>query len=604
MLSRPYPGLGHDPAGGAGWFAVALLCALAGAGIGWHSTAGIDILWDEEVDLSIARGLAVDPLFGTSPTLDPSQMRLPMYVNAAAFFISGRDDLALARAVSLLFGAITVVAAASLARMLMGPTVAMLAAALLAFSPYFLSFSRIAMTEGDVFFACFVTLAVWGFVRYLKRPTASRWAMAAILLAMAVGAKFFAAFLLIVFATMAASTHAPVDVGAAPRRADTRRLRRLLAAQVIAIVVTAGLALLHWRSAGASDATSTVAGYAKTLAAVGWLALLGLWLYTLLFVLSRGGLPAGRMARFGALLVFAASSLFALMPVHLLDHSIGREIIARALRWDGRFPLALWSDHLRLYAGIVLIKLTLPLGVISACALIYAAFHERVDGRWRPCILPIVFLVVLLCLLPLRQSFYLMGVYPLIIIVTAAAIVGVSRACGRGRARRVWTLLVLVAFGHLGVETWRSHPNYTSFGWRAVGGSWFGAESRGYRNLIQTPSDGVESLIRWCLTDSGIRPGDRVVSFLWEERIIERLLPAEPGFEFVPRGVGPGSDSVPPRPDLSRADYVLLHINNVLGYGDRPPDCPPAEVLAGAFEIVHTVRRGPLEVAWVYARRR
>jgi 4-amino-4-deoxy-L-arabinose transferase-like glycosyltransferase len=597
FVNRAHHNAGRDPAWGGTWLVVSLAVAIAGAAIGWRSTAGIDILWDEEVDLTIARGLAADPLFGAAPTLDPSQMRLPMYVNAAAFFVSGREDLALARAISLVFGAITVLAAASLARMLMGPSVAMLAAALLAFSPYFLSYARIAMTEGDVFFACFVTLAVWGFVRYLKRPTPSRWALAAVLLAMAVGAKFFAAFLLIVFATLASSTHAPVDVGRAPRRADTQRLRRLLAAQVIVVVVTALLAMLHARL------PSAAAGHVKTLAAGGWLVLSGLWLYTLLFVLSRGGLPAGRMARFVALVVFAASTLFALMPVHLLDHAIGREIVARTLRWDGRFPLALWSDHLRLYAGIVLIKLTLPLGVISAGALVYAAFRERVDGRWRPCILPVVFLVVLLCLLPLRQSFYLMGVYPLIIIVTAAAIVGVGRACRRGRQRWAWGLLVLAACGHLGFETWRSHPNYTSFGWRAVGESWLGAESRGYRNLIQTPSDGVESLIRWCLTDPGVRPGDHVVSFLWEERIIERLLPTDLDFEFVPRGVGPASDSLPPQPALDEADFVLLHINNVLGYGDRPPDRPPAAVLAGAFKIVHTVRRGPLEVAWVYARR-
>lgn len=600
-MNRAYYDARRHHAQGGPWLLVSLLLAIAGALVGWHSTAGLDILWDEEVDLGIARGLAVDPLFGTAPTLDSSQMRLPMYVNAAAFFVSGREDLALARAVSLFFGAVTVLAAAALARLLLGPTVAMLSAALLAFSPYFLSFARIAMTEGDVFFACFVTLAIWGFVRYLKRPTAPRWAAAAVLLGLAMGAKLFGVFLLIVFATLASSTHAPVDVGAAPRRAATRRLRRLLVAQVVAMIVTAFLAMVYARFA---DATLAIAGHAKTLSVLGWLALLGLWFYTLLFVLSRGGLPAGRMARFLGLGVFAASTLFALMPVHLLDHSIGREIMARAMRWDGRFPLAMWSDHLRLYAGIVLIKLTPPLGVVSACALVYAAFRESVEGRWRPLILPVVFLVVLLCLLPLRQSFYLMGVYPLIIILTAAAIVGVWRACRRRRTRWAWGFIVLAACGHLGWQTWRSHPNYTSFGWQVVGESWLGAESRGYRNLIQTPSDGVESLIRWCLTASEVHPGDRVVSFLWEERIIERMLAAEPRFEFVPRGVGPTSDSPPPPPDLANADFVLLHINNVLGYGDRPPDCPAPEVLAGAFQIVHTVRRGPLEVAWVYARRR
>jgi len=61
---------------------------------------------------------------------------------------------------------------------------------------------------------------------------------------------------------------------------------------------------------------------------------------------------------------------------------------------------------------------------------------------------------------------------------------------------------------------------------------------------------------------------------------------------------------VPAAPSIENADFVLLHIDNLLGYGDRPPDHPPLDLLNGEFEPVYTVKRGPLEVAWVYARQK
>ncbi|HUN80244.1 MAG TPA: hypothetical protein VMV81_01920, partial [Phycisphaerae bacterium] len=61
-------------------------------------------------------------------------------------------------------------------------------------------------------------------------------------------------------------------------------------------------------------------------------------------------------------------------------------------------------------------------------------------------------------------------------------------------------------------------------------------------------------------------------------------------------------DSIPPQPDLASADFLLLHINNILGYGDRPPDAPPRKVIDRDFRVIHTVKRNSLEVGWVYAR--
>jgi hypothetical protein len=130
-----------------------------------------------------------------------------------------------------------------------------------------------------------------------------------------------------------------------------------------------------------------------------------------------------------------------------------------------------------------------------------------------------------------------------------------------------------------------------------------GAEVRGYRNLIQTNSDGVETLLRWCM--ARVPAGSRVVSYLWEDHILDRDLPEGLPFTIVRRTISQGTSEVPPPPSIADADFVLLHLNNFLGYGDLPADLPPLEELRRDFEPVVRIRRGmsPMEVAWVFQRR-
>ena len=568
--------------------AVSVLAAAVSAVIAWRSQSGLETLWDEQVDREIAVALMHHPLTGGDETLDASQMRLPMYVNAAVYAVTGRDDLRVSRAVSILAGAMTILATAALGRACFGALVGALAAALLALSPYFLSFERISMTEGDVFFACFATLALWAFVRYMQRPTAERWVLAGLLIALAVGSKLFAGFLFIVCGVLTVSSGPSRSSEAAGRVEDVRRLHRMLG--IVAAVLLA---------------TAIAAYFSKSIACIGWAIALVIWAQATVFVIRNRVVASGRVARYAAMVVYSIAAVCVLMPAHVVDHYIAREVLRRLLRWDNSFPLARWSDHLRLYAGIVLVKLSVPLGVLTAVGLVFAAFRERDDGRWRACVLSFVFYVVLICLLPLRQTFYLMGLYPCMMIITAGVAVEAGRwLAKRSRgAGRVWAVAAAAMVVHLGVRVYQGHPWYQLYGYDRVGDRWLGADSRGYRNLIQTPSDGVESLVRWCSEDPRVKRGDRVVSYLWEEAIISEALPKEPHFVFVPRGVTPASDEVPTPPAIDRADFVLLHVNNLLGYGDLPPDWPNADELAGRFEVIHTVKRGDFAVGWVYARR-
>jgi hypothetical protein len=577
----------------AGWVCtiVSIIAACASATIGWSSARNLETSWDEHEDHAIAIALRDHPLTGGPSALDASQMRLPMYVNATVYALTGRDDLAISRGVSLAVGALTVLAAAALGRLLFGPLVGSLAAILLAFSPYFLSFARISMTEGDVFCAGFITLSLWGFTRFLRQPSAARWVLAAVLLALALGSKVFAIVLLPVYLLEAMLAPDTSAISIAGQAQSARRVVILLMASAVVIV-----------------ATAIAAFFLPAAAVFGWALLLWLWLYTIIFILRARVLLEGRVACVVGMIVLAVIACGALMPVHLTQHDVARSLARRLFRWDHQAPLAHLSDHLRLYSGILFIKLTVPLGLLTVGSLIFDARRAKRDGAWRICLLTVLLYIAGLCLLPLRQTFYLMGVYPLLMILTAAFAVHIGRSLHKWRppAGVAWAALVIVLLIHLGISVYRAYPCYHLYGYELIGDRWLGAESRGYRNLIQTPSDGVESLIRWCNADANVPPGSTIVSYLWEDQpgqMVDDLLPAHPAYTFIRRGLSPDNDLVPPPPPIDRADFVLLHINNLVGYGDRPPDHPPLDQLDARFHVVYAVRRGPMDVAWVYARR-
>ncbi|QOJ02483.1 MAG: glycosyltransferase family 39 protein [Planctomycetia bacterium] len=559
------------------------------------SAVRLETLWDEQVDHDIAVALRDEPLRGESPALDASQTRLPMYLCAAAMKLTGRSDLQLCRDVSLVLGGLTIVLSAALAHLLFGGWTALLAATLLAASPYFLSFSRIAMTEGDIAFSCAVVAALLAYLHDLRHPTPSRWLLAGVLLGLAIGAKLFAIFLVPVFVVLATSTRAPRQ--SSPNPGDSASPRTM--DPWLAGSLAAGLA--------ASLCAAFLAVGSRDRAVAAWSVAAAAWLLVAANALFRRPmLPTAPLVRLVAAIMLAGLTFGAVMPVHLTSHEILREIARRTLRWDNTVPLALWSDHLRLYTGIVLIKLSIPFGLLTAIALPYAAFVERSDGRWRPCIIAIIFYIVLICFLPLRQTFYLMGVYPMMVVLTAAFAVELVRRL-RQRSTTASALAVTlfgVCLVHLGFRVATAYPYFHLYGYDRVGDRWMGREARGYRNLIQTPSDGVEELLQWCATNNAVRPTDRVVSFLWEDRIVRKTLESLPrSIQLTPRGLTEESDKLPPQPDVQHADWILLHINNRLGYGDRPPDWPPAALLEAQFTVAHAVRRGPIEVAWVYGRR-
>jgi len=564
------------------------------AALAWSSQRGLGMLWDEKVDLQIAAAFLDHPLYGSGQ--DGSQMRLPMMVNAVVFGWVGAS-LHVSRAVSVAVGLATVLATFGLGRRLFDGWTGLVAAVIVGFSPYFLGFSRIAMTEGDVFPALFVTLTCWAYVHYADRRDGPRLALVTVTLALAIGAKLYAVFLIPVFGLCelvdarvraAAARTARETTTATPARGSTRWWVLAAAGCVALAAMSAGLAQL--RRVDAAMLIWALLLVATTAVIVG---------------LFRGRhRHPSRATGWAVISMLALATACAAMPQHVIHPDIARTIIRRAVYWDHLIPGALWLDHLRLYSGILLFGATLPVGLASLAALVWAWVRENDRPELRLPVFAVSFYILALTTLPLRQTFYLMNVYPLIAILTAAALIASwrwltdrSRLAGRGGM-----LVIVLTLGQLIYAAANAWPDYNLYPRRWVGTRWLGAEARGYRNLVHTPCDGYADLVDWGLAN--VQPSQRVVSYLWADHVLDDLIPADLPFTLIRRGVYEAANLGLPRPDppnIDQADYVLLHINNIVGYHDAPPP----DLLARLFGDcpAHTVYRdGDFPIAWVYGR--
>ncbi len=573
---------------------------LMGAGaafvvLAWTSQRGLGLLWDEQVDLEIAAALLDHPLYGSGA--DGSQMRLPMAVNALAFALGG-PSLHLSRAISILVGLAAILTTFGLCRRLFGGWTALLAAALVAFSPYFLAFARIAMTEGDVFPALFVTLACWAYLHYADRPHGPRLALAAVILGLAIAAKLYALFLVPVFGMC--------EVIAGRRHVHVGRTSSRTAA-VMASGSSSGW--LGFAVLGCLALAATSAGLAQVrqvaASIVVWVLLLTATAAVVIALVRRRRWRPARRTGWVVMSLLAMAVTCAAIPQHVIHPDILRTIARRTVYWDHLVPGALWSDHLRLYAGVILIDGTMPVGVASLAAIVWAWFREKDEPALRLPVFAVSFFILAIATLPLRQTFYLMSVYPLVAILTAAWLRAVSRWLHRTwrAARPVWSVLIVVIVGQAVYAAAAAWPDYNLYARRWVGAQWLGAEARGYRNLVQTPCDGYAELVQWCLEYA--QPGQRVVSYLWADHVLDRLLPTDLPFTLIRRGVYHAADRGLPQPDppaIDQADYVLVHINNFIAYDDAPPPDQLARYFGGRPAYV-VYRDGDFPMAVVYRRR-
>lgn len=131
---------------------------------------------DEAVTGLDARRARVEGWLG--PYLYPSalgQPAGPVYVTAAVFALAGENTFTLRLSMAL-FGVATVACTWLAARAMFGPTVALLAAALLAVQPWHLHLSRTAFMLNA--WPCVAMTALWLIFRARQKPHAARWLLA------------------------------------------------------------------------------------------------------------------------------------------------------------------------------------------------------------------------------------------------------------------------------------------------------------------------------------------------------------------------------------------------------------------------------------------
>lgn len=566
---------------GHSWWPPAILAVLVGVfcGLAWFSARHINTLWDEANDHEVAVSLLERPLVGSG--LDGSQARLPMYVTAAVYAITG-PSIQAARAVSIIMGAAAIVLTYLLGRRWFGTLAGLLAAGLLSVAPYFLTFARTALTEGDAFYPATVLLMFLAFDRYLERRDSVRLGVFAASWGLALATKFYAVFFvpaLILCDLLEMRRRAGRELhrrsergvhGPPIRLEDSTRIggRGMLiwACSALGLLLTAAaFAQLGW---GTPGAILWAGGLIVLAAGPIDQAFLGTSTRHTARRLIRWNTPGGWIVA----LPLGLAVCLAICPAHVLNPEIARALARSLVRPMDPETMVRFVDPARLYIGIILLKAGPLLGVLMPAAIVWACLRKDASGLTPPgpALLraSTVIYIFFLLMLPLRQSFYLMGVYPLLILLLTSFVVQVTvRLRTRERLTSAWVALVATGCLYLLWGTVWSYPQFGYYGYTLIGDRWMGAESRGYRNLIQVTNDGTEEAMAWLAAN--VPPGRRVVSYLWDDHVIDRWLEQRSILFHLVRRNAWAAREIPP--EIEDADYVVVALNNEVSYRDLPP---------------------------------
>lgn len=549
------------------------------------------IAWDEQVDLDIARSYLAGAggwLRGSS--FDATQARLPMYSVALVFSLLGRSSLVAARLVSCLLGGLTLVAVYLFCRAELDRKRGLFACLLLATSPYFLSFARIAFTESDIFVTCALAWFLVCLSTLLRMRTVGWSALTGTVLGLAISSKVSSVVLLPL------ALLAPLflsQAGARPPTAQLRGKRRVLAG-ILPAVLVAGILQTWWTG-------WLEGGVAGRVATACYVALVLLWLSILLWLLRirRLGLDAATTGILVAAL--ACATFFLVPPVHTTNPEILLGILKRFLGTLDVRPASI-LEFGAFHAGCVVFKSSPLVGAGLWAGLLASA------ARWRsrpPLRLPIlVFAVyfVFLLRMDIAQTFYMMPLLPVLAILASDAFFGIQPR-GGARRRVLVTAGAVLAFALLTRDLTVCYPDYNLNGLQWLGARYLaGRSTLGYRGIAQVTTDGVEQSLEWVRRRAGEE--ETVVTYVVAPHIIRAVWP-QPRSRIV--------DGLRQPEALARgADYVVIGINAEIaddwgpprGEGDVYRRPFALKTLEERFRKVFSVRRAfGLEVASVWRGR-
>jgi 4-amino-4-deoxy-L-arabinose transferase-like glycosyltransferase len=501
------------------------------------------ISWDEQTDIEIARSYLVRPggwLRGSDS--DPSQTRLPMAVVAVVYAVLGTDDLLTARLVSGFVGALTIVGVFFACKRDFESKTGVLAGAILATSPFFLSFARTAFTETDVFVACAFVWLLVAMSRLRQSGTLGWAAVAGVILGLALSAKFTAVVIFPAILLHILSFPQDRQGEGLPQR-DLRQGVGLLAMMSAAMLV----GWLYLNSLAPDRREDALLRFFFYLALLGWVAVI-VWA-----VVHRDKIVVHRNRMLAPLLltcfvlVLAVGTFMVVPPVHTTNPNILASLMHR-FEHEMRWSIAFMAEAAVLHLASVMVKSSPLVGVGLLAGLVASALQWKAKPQARFLVLIVGFYFLGLVLLPLAQTFYMVPLLPILAILAADQLF-VLMARQRYPAIGAGILAATV----LAVDLVLCYPDFNLNGYQWVGARYIGNRSTiGYRSIVQTPSDGVEQVARWL--NENVPRGDRVVAYLYPWHIVEATSPNPPFWLY--RGDW--------RSVYTQPDYVVIHINHTV----------------------------------------
>ena len=569
------------------------------------STVGLTtVQWDEFTDLVIASQLSQHPLSGHS--YDGSQARFPMYVTAVAYRIMYTinpnfdllDMLPISRWLSMLMTVLAIWGTYILGSRLFNALVGILAAVLFTLSPFVLQFGRAALTQGDAFTPATVVFALITFAQFNSKRTTFWLACFSFCLALAIAAKFFLAVLIPAFITFQVID----NLGNRWQKPDATNSEETVAIDwpyTFLAVGTGLLALLALIIAlQRFDQPPVTNQIMYQLARLLWgMALLGICLSFLVafknpriwqsrFIQTDNYWHLGQA--WLAILPLTLALTLALFPAHIFNPHVLPTLLERFITMDGNNNLLATSlDSAKLYSGIILLKLGLPFGITTCLALAWAVRKSFHNKTFLLLTVILFYYGLLLAILPLQQPFWLMSIYPLVILVLSAMIVQGLTTVKAPKLRIGWAAYVAIGFGWLVVGLFQVYPTFGYYGYELIGGTWLGNDSRGYSAVVVVTNDGSTEAIDWLRRT--VLPGEVVISYLDDPHIIDYLDSTQP-FAFELKQANQYQAETGFEQAFINADFVVTRALN--DTGAAAPTTDPAFVRQFGTEPVHQIVRG------------
>jgi hypothetical protein len=520
----------------------------------------LGIGWDEEVDLRIAQAYLTPRGFFFGLPLDLTQTRLPMFAVAIIYKLLGVSDLLTARWISVGAGWLTLLAVYIYGKDRFNQHVGLLASGLLAISPFFLSFARLAFTESDIFVACTMTWLLVAVYRLQENFTVGRAAVAGVLLGLSLSSK---ATVVVIIPAIWIALYG--SRGMAKNRDGAGLAPANLLVKNSTVLFWSAWAILILAAGVYVGIRFNLDNYSLTIRLIhyGWV-WLG-WAVLFIWILRCRNHTAG-LAPLAFLFTAVGLLTFLLFPPdHLTNSDILKSLFQRAedeMSFSAQYMIELAALHLL----AILFKSTLLLGAGLLISIIVSMLRWREVG-----LLPLLVLASYfsgLLLLPLGQTFYTVPLLPILSLLAANAFMRLW-----GERRKIAYVGAFLSIGWWGFEVAQSYPDYHLNGYQWLGPRvLFGRSSISYGSVVYTPADGVQQAIEWL--NSHAEPDQNVQLYLGPWHIVRHVAP-DPSYRLS-NGFEETLEAEP--------DYVVVHINETIWSGnDR--DTPVEDVIRYPFDL-------------------